>query len=356
MNNHIVCIASEFKGNEFFEECHDAGWNVTLVTRVKLLDLPWSWTSVNAVKTVPNDADAKDYIRVVTNLAGNQPIDRIVGMDEFDVLTAAKTREHLQLGGMTSSHALRFRDKLAMRNIACEADIPCPEFTAAFNPKEINAFLEKVSAPWIIKPRTEVNAFGMRKCETPEQVWQTLTELDNRHNWRDHPSQYLIEEFIEGKVYHVDSVVENGKVAAAGVSVYGTTPFKVSHHGGVFTTSIVPYQSKERNELEKLNKKLLKAFNMSAALPTPIFTGGNGREVLSFGSGGACRRRTYRQCFRAASGFNLWCDGRALKRRRKRIRIKRRIAQRLRGHCNVSGKKMKNRILLITTMRKSFIA
>ncbi len=85
MKNHIVCIASEQKGNEFLEECSDAGWRVTLVTREKLLDEPWIWTSIGNVKTVPNDATAEDYIRAVTNLAGNQPIQRIVGLDEFDV-------------------------------------------------------------------------------------------------------------------------------------------------------------------------------------------------------------------------------------------------------------------------------
>ena len=30
---NIICIASEFKGGEFLEECQKAGWHVTLVTR-----------------------------------------------------------------------------------------------------------------------------------------------------------------------------------------------------------------------------------------------------------------------------------------------------------------------------------
>ncbi|HZH34704.1 MAG TPA: hypothetical protein VEX64_07685, partial [Pyrinomonadaceae bacterium] len=160
MKNHIVCIASEHKGNEFLEECHKAGWHVTLVTREKLLDEPWIWAAIDNVKTVRNEAVIEDYVRAITNLAGSERIDRIVGLDEFDVLTAARAREHLQLGGMTGSHALRFRDKLTMRNIAGESGVPCPKFTAAFNPNEINRFLDKTPAPWIVKPRTEVNAFG----------------------------------------------------------------------------------------------------------------------------------------------------------------------------------------------------
>lgn len=260
MKNHIVCIASEHKGNEFLDEAQNAGWHVTLVTRKKLLDEPWLWTALNDVKTVDDNASPAEYMRAVTNVAGVRNIDRLVGLDEFDVTTAARTREHLQLGGMTSSHALRFRDKLSMRNIAYAAGIPCPEFTGVFNQQQIEEFLDRVPAPWIVKPRFEVSAFGIRKCETKEQVWQVLHDLDNRNNWRDHPSQFVLERFIAGNVYHVDSIVEKGKVLAAGVSKYGTPPFSVTHYGGVFTTSIVSYRAKERKELEKLNQQLLSAF------------------------------------------------------------------------------------------------
>lgn len=260
MKNHIVCIASEHKGNEFLDEAQNAGWHVTLVTRKKLLDEPWTWTALNDVKTVEDNASPEEYIRAVTNIAGARKIDRVVGLDEFDVTTAARAREHLQLGGMTSSHALRFRDKLSMRNIAHEAAIPCPEFTGVFNQQKIEDYLERVPAPWIVKPRFEVSAFGIRKCETKEQVWQVLSDLDNRNNWRDHPSQFVLEKFIAGNVYHVDSIVADGKVLACGVSKYGTPPFSVTHYGGVFTTSIVSYRAKERRELEKLNQRLLSAF------------------------------------------------------------------------------------------------
>jgi biotin carboxylase len=261
MKKHIVCIASEHKGNEFLDECQNAGWHVTLVTRKKLLDETWAWTALNDVKTVEDDAAVVDYVRAITNVAGTRAIDRVVGLDEFDVITAAMAREHLQLGGMSSSHALRFRDKLAMRNVASSAGIACPEYTGVFDRESINEFLARVPAPWIVKPRNEVSAFGIRKCETPEQVWSTLEDFDSRHTWRDHPSQFLIEKFIEGRVFHVDSVVNDGKVQMAGVSQYGTPPFSISHHGGVFTSSIVPYRSKERKELEKLNSQLLKAFD-----------------------------------------------------------------------------------------------
>lgn len=260
MKPHIVCIASEQKGNEFLDEAQNAGWHVTLVTRKKLLDEPWAWTALNDVKTVEDGALPSEYVRTIANIAGSRAIDRVVGLDEFDVMTAARAREHMQMPGMTSSHALRFRDKLAMRNIASSAGIPCPEFTGIFNKGKVDEFLGEVEPPLIVKPRYEVSAFGIRKCESVNDVWDVLTELDSRNNWRDHPSQFVIERFINGNVFHVDSIVENGKVLACGVSKYGTPPFSVTHYGGIFTSSIVPYRSKERKELEKLNQQLLTGF------------------------------------------------------------------------------------------------
>lgn len=307
MKKHIVCIASEHKGNEFLEECQNAGWHVTLVTRKDLLDYPWSWTALNEVKTVERHATQEDYIRAITNVAGSKKIDRLVGLDEFDVLTAAKAREHLQMEGISGSYGLRFRDKLRMRNLADEKGIPCPEFVGATNAEEINEYLQTTSAPWIIKPRTEVSAFGIRKCETAEDVWGHLNELDNRNTWRDHPSQFLIERFIAGKVYHVDSVVHDGKVVAAGVSEYGTPPFTVTHQGGVFTTYTVEYKSKERKELEKLNKKLLEGFDYKQGVAHAEFlqsaeTGEFFLLEVACRVGGAYIANVHEH----ASGFNLW--------------------------------------------------
>ncbi|HEY0460856.1 MAG TPA: ATP-grasp domain-containing protein [Pyrinomonadaceae bacterium] len=307
MQKYIVCIASEHKGNEFLEECYNAGWHVTLVTRKDLLDAPWAWTAISEAKTVERHASAADYVRVITNMAGSQPIDRIVGLDEFDVLTAAKAREHLQIEGISNSYALRFRDKLRMRNLALQIGMPCPEFVGGFNSVRINDYLHGTRAPWIVKPRTEVSAFGIRKCDTAEEVWTVLKDLDKRHTWRDHPSQFLIERFIEGKVYHVDSVVADGKIVASGVSEYGTPPFSVSHHGGVFTTYTVPYRSKERKELERLNQQLLEGFEYRQGVAHAEFlqskeTGEFYLLEVAARVGGAYIANVLEQ----ASGFNLW--------------------------------------------------
>jgi len=307
MKKHIVCIASEQKGNEFLEQASADGWRITLVTRKSLLDAPWAWDAISEVRSVEEPAQPVDYVRAITNIAGSEKIDRVVGLDEFDVITAALTREHLQLPGMTSSYLRRFRDKLTMRNVAAASGIPCPEFIGAFNEDDINDFLDRVPAPWIVKPRFEVSAFGIRKCETAEQVWAVLKDLDDRNNWRDHPSQFVIERFVEGRVFHVDSVVADGKVRAAGVSQYGTTPFSVTHDGGVFTSSIVPYRASVRKGLETVNSQLLKAFEYDQGVTHAEFLQSSATGEI-FLLEVACRvgGAYIANVLEYACGFNLW--------------------------------------------------
>src|SRR5690606_4298871 len=233
-------------------------------------------------------------------------MDSVVGLDEFDVVTAARAREHLQLPGMSYSEAIRFRDKYAMRKVAEQGGILSPDHLCPLESSAINEFLERVEPPWIIKPRHEVSAFGIRKCENSQEVWDVLNDLDNRNNWRDHPSQFLIEKFIEGDVFHVDSVVYGGKVVCAGVSQYGKPPFAVTHYGGVFTTSIVDYRSKERRELERLNKKLLKAFDYRQGVTHAEFLRGRDRRFYLLEV--ACRvgGAYIANVLEHACGFNLW--------------------------------------------------
>lgn len=290
------------------EEFQKAGWRVTLLTREDLSSADWAWTSLNEFRTVAPKAKEEDYLREAINITMSQPVDHVVGLDEFDVLSAARVREYLQIfKGMSFSYALRFRDKLTMRNIASSRDILCPEFTEIFIPKLINEYLDSIPAPWFIKPRGEVSAFGIRKCETKDEVWDVLNELENRKNWRDHPSQFLIERFIEGSVYHVDSVVEERKIVACGVSKYGAAPFKIAHSGGVFMTSIMDYESKDRKKLEEINRKLLEAFEYERGIAHAEFlkSDEDGKFYLveiACRVGGAYIANVLEY----ASGFNLW--------------------------------------------------
>jgi len=93
-----------------------------------------------------------------------------------------------------------FRDKLAMRARAKEAGIAVPEFVHVLNYDNLREFMNRVPAPWLLKPRSQASGIGMKKIHDPAELWPCLDQLG------DNQSNYLLEQFIPGSVYHVDSV------------------------------------------------------------------------------------------------------------------------------------------------------
>src|SRR5205814_4915564 len=69
-------------------------------------------------------------------------------------------------------------------------------------------------------------------------------------------SFYLLEQFVPGAVYHVDSVVWERGIAFAEAHAYGTPPLDTSHHGGVFTTRTLPREAEETKSLLEINRHL----------------------------------------------------------------------------------------------------
>ena len=139
---------------------------------------------------------------------------------------------------------------------ADESGIPVPPFSGLYHDEAIKKYLAETPAPWVIKPRAEASATGIRKVHSAEEAWQVIHELgDNRH-------EYLIEQFKPGDVYHADSLTVDGKVVFCRVSQYLNTPFEVAHGGGIFRSHICQFGSKDDKALQKLNAKVMKAFGM----------------------------------------------------------------------------------------------
>ena len=172
-----------------------------------------------------------------------QKIDRIVALDEYDMETAATLREHLRVPGMGLTTMRYFRDKLAMRMKALDRDVRVPDFVPVVNHDDIRYYLDHVPGPWVLKPRQEASAIGIKKIHAAEELWPVLEQLGDKQ------SSFLLEKFVPGEVYHVDSVVSENEVVFANVSKYGKPPMNVAQGGGVFTTFTVPRGSEEDSAL-----------------------------------------------------------------------------------------------------------
>ena len=304
---NIICLATYFKGVDFIRECKAHGCNVVLITKEKMLNEDWPRESLDDLYAVPNDAGPPLFIDLVAFLSKRMKVDRVIALEEFDVVTAALIREHLCMPGLSASDAKVFRDKLLMAVRSQKAWITVPDFVPLINPDDISHYMETIPAPWVIKPRSDVSAIGIKKVDQPEQVWQTIEEMNKRENLRERASYYVLARFIAGEVFHVDSVVNRGKVAFSGVNQYGRPPMQVAHQGGAYISQTVLHGSSDEKTLVDINKKLVKALGLEHGATHAEFIKSTEDGKFYFLEIAARVGGAYiADVLEAASGINLW--------------------------------------------------
>ena len=304
---NVICLASYFKGGDFMRECKRLGCHVTLITKEKMLKEDWPHDSLDDLIAVLNDADVPLFIDLAAFISRKMKPDLVVALEEFDVMTAALIREHLGLPGMSSSTAKTFRDKFRMAEAAKAAKVEVPDYVSLINPDDVRDFMERVPAPWIIKPRSDVSAIGIRKVEEAEQVWRAIDELNERENLRERASYYLLAQFIPGEVFHVDSVVGDGRVLFAGANRYGRPPLEVAHQGGAYISRTIAHRSGDEKKLFEINRKLVKAFGLRRGAGHAEFIKSDADGKFYFLEMASRVGGAYiAEVLEAASGLNLW--------------------------------------------------
>jgi biotin carboxylase len=302
----ILCLASYEKGAEFLRECKRQGCRVILLTSESITDAQWPRESIDEIFLIPDQSkkwNLEDVIKGVSYLARREAIDRIVPLDDFDLEAAAALREHLRVPGMGKTTTRYFRDKLAMRMQARSAGIPVPDFEHVLNNDRLHDYLSRVSPPWLIKPRFEASATGIQKINTADEFWEIVDDLGDRQSY------YLVEHYVPGDIYHVDTIVSEHEILFAIANRYGQPPLDTAQSGGVFTTSTVRRGSEDEQQLLSLNGDVLKAMGLLRGVSHTEFIKAreDGRFYFletSARVGGA----NIVELVEAATGINLWAE------------------------------------------------
>ena len=293
----ILCISTYEKGQRFLQEVARHGVDVLLLTVDTLRDADWPREAINKLFTMPENLTPQQVLNTVSYLARENRIDRIVPLDEFDLEVAALLREHMRLPGMGETPTRLFRDKLAMRVRARESGVPVPEFTSVFLYDDLRSFMRSVPGPWLLKPRTNASAIGIRTIDAPDQLWPVLDQLG------DLQSHYVLEQFVPGEIFHVEGVTWNGQTVFGSAYQYGKPPMQTMHQGGVFSTRALNRESEDARELEKLHRQVIEALGLVSGVTHTEFIkahadgryyfletaarvgGAHIAEVVEFGSG-----------------------------------------------------------------------
>ncbi|MBI2416620.1 MAG: ATP-grasp domain-containing protein [Ignavibacteriales bacterium] len=299
----ILCIASYEKGFDFMREAKNQGSRVILLTSKSLEHVAWPRECLDEVFFIPDinkEWKMDDVIYGVSFMARSLQIDRIVALDDFDVEKASALREHLRIPGMGDTTARYFRDKLAMRVRAADVGIAVPEFIHILNHQKVSDFAERVPFPYVVKPRLQAGAIGIKKVNNVDELWAVINSLG------DQQSFYLLEQYIPGRIHHVDTIVANKEVLFALSHQYGLPPMEVAHQGRVFSSRTMLRGSTEESVLLNLNKKVLQAFGIVMGISHTEFIQGDDGKYYFLETSARVGGANISDLVEAASGVNLW--------------------------------------------------
>jgi biotin carboxylase len=297
----IVCMSSFLKGEEFIRECKRLGCRVLLITVEKLRESAWPRDHIDEMLYMPDLFRREDVIHGVSWLARTEHIDRIVPLDEFDLEMASALREHLRIPGMGETTVRHYRDKLAMRMQARGAGILVPDFVPILHYEPIQRFLQTVPPPWVLKPRFSASAIGIHKTDDPQQVWRLIEELGDKRSF------HLLEHFIPGSVYHVDSLAWDREIVFAEANGYVSPPFEVYHGGGLFCTRTLPRDSDEARALREEDARVREAMGMvRGAAHTEFIRGHEDGRFYFLETAARVGGANITDMVEAATGINLW--------------------------------------------------
>ncbi|WP_406160469.1 ATP-grasp domain-containing protein [Streptomyces sp. NBC_00882] len=159
--------------------------------------------------------------------------DRIFVNSEDDVLRAAEARALFGIPGPDPSLALRFRDKIAMKQLFEGLPVSPVPYREVRCSSDLSAAQEELGAV-VVKPRDGAGSAGVRVLSDGQAVRRACLD-DPGLLTALHSGGLMAEQYIEGTVYHVDVLVDGGSVLMVSPSRYLDPPhlFRTHNLGSV---------------------------------------------------------------------------------------------------------------------------
>lgn len=187
----------------------------------------------------------------------------IIATHEVDILRVARLRDLLHLPGQSYESALAFRRKTIMKRILQQNGIKVPLFKCIESPSDVIEFMNNTSLPLVIKPDLGTGSEGVNILQTQKEVLSYLKKsplfLANQH------PDMEIEEFVEGRMYHINGFILNGKIVGCWPSIYPQQSICMSQ--GKFASSYLLHH--DNPLVPRLNAYTQRVLE---ALPTPSNT------------------------------------------------------------------------------------
>jgi S-sulfo-L-cysteine synthase (3-phospho-L-serine-dependent) len=180
---------------------------------------------------IPVEIDLNDEEKVVAqalSLGKRFDIRGVYTLNEYRVPLAARMAEALGIiHGLPSDAALNCRNKKRTRTCLKQHGVGSAHFAVIRSVEEARTALSGFTFPVIVKPSNDAGSNLVARCDSPAEVDAAVTAiLETRTNWvgqRLDP-EILLEEYLMGPEFSVESATANGRTVVLAVTAKRTTP------------------------------------------------------------------------------------------------------------------------------------
>ncbi len=163
-----------------------------------------------ALADYPIEMSTRDFegcVRVAREF-DSETIDGVITVGTDASLSQAAVSEALDLPGIKFTVAERATNKIKMRRQFEKYNIPQPEFREIWDFEEMQAAVEELGFPLVVKPADNMGGRGVRKIEDSDDLQPGFSKAKNLSP----RGEVIVEQYLPGPEYSTDSLFFNGEL------------------------------------------------------------------------------------------------------------------------------------------------
>ncbi|MBC2905940.1 ATP-grasp domain-containing protein [Streptomyces cupreus] len=243
--------------------CEREGWQLTIAT----IDSSTVGDGVDSLhEWIRVPALTDDPVELLAQI-GSRRFDAVAAGNEFAVIAADVLARELGLRHNDVDRIRASRNKALMRKLFEEYDVPQPRVVATLSSaaESDRVDWDAVTFPVIVKPVDMAMSLFVRKCDSRDEVEDTLARMADfklsRLTNYVFSTGALIEEFVAGPEFSLECVVQDGRVVAHALTRKFVSPLPACYEVGHVSGSEIPEQ--HRQELPAALERIAAGWGMA---------------------------------------------------------------------------------------------